>query len=85
MKTGKRNAFLFTYISDNTQPPGIAFMGPNAAVTSYVNTSTLWTEVVSSPNIVNRLIQFGKIILVSSQLVYSFYIQEELCMYISYI
>lgn len=70
--------------------PDRAFRGPNAAVTSYVNTSTLWTEVVSFPNIqccvtVNRLIQFGKITLVSSQLIYSFYIQEELCMYISHI
>jgi len=55
-------------------------MDPNAAGTSYVNTSTLWTEAVSSPNTqccltVNRLIQFGTIMLVSSELVYSFYIQ----------
>jgi len=37
-------------MSDNTQPPDRAFMDPNAAGTSYVNTSTLWTEAVSSPN-----------------------------------
>jgi len=90
MKTVKWNAFLFIYMSDNTQPPNRAFRGPNAAVTSYVNTSRLWTEVVSFPNIqccvtVNRLIQFGKIMSVSCQLIYSFYIQEELCMYISHI
>ena len=90
MKTVKWNAFLFTDMSDNTQPPDREFRGFNTAVTSYVNTSTLWTEVVSLPNIqccvtVNRLIQFGKIMLVSSQLIYDFYIHEELCMYISHI
>jgi len=37
-KTVKWKAFLFTYMSDNTQPPDRAFRGPNTAVTSYVNT-----------------------------------------------
>lgn len=44
-KTVNSNAFLFRYTSDNTQPPDRAFRSQNAAVTSHVNTSTLWTGV----------------------------------------
>jgi len=64
-------------MSDNTKPPDRAFRGPSAAVTvdRFPNTQCCVT--------VNRLIQFGKIMLVSSKLIYSFSIQEELRMYIS--